>query len=785
MSGLVLDLFAGAGGWSEGARMAGVDSVGLELDPWACRTRVAAGHATVLTDIAAYPAEAFTGKVRGLIASPPCFPGDTPVLTRRGLVPIDGISVGDEVWTHASRWKPVLRIGRKRARVVRVKGQGTSGLEATPDHRIWTRTFRRWRSGRTREWRERWGEPEWTPASDCARRRWAMPVRFPEVPREWGMDPWLAGRWLADGWASPERGEVCWAVGNEKRTEFASRCPDASVSEQEGCARFTLYGSGPEAAWLLTEFGNGAARKTLPSWLFGAPHAERQAFLDGYLSGDSHEIAPGVRKAVTVSRTLACGIRILAASLGYDISEVRNNPPSRKTMHDGRVVRQRPWYAITVRTPNPQRPYVHRCGDHAWMTVRRVEDGRECEVVDIEVADDHSFVADGIVVHNCQTFSQAGQGEGVKELAALHSAIEACRDGWVRPERAWADARTPLILEPLRWAWAVKPEWIACEQVPPCLPVWEHMADVLRAWGYDAAALKLSSEQFGVPQTRLRAFLLAHREGVRFPTPTHQRYRHGEAQGAAEECQPSLLGPGLLPWVSMAEALGWEPGSRAWDRRVGGYAADAEAIPDDRPAPTVTLTNGRDVWRQTRDSGPAEEREPRELTEPSYTIRAAGSGKHPSGVKLVGNNSIGGEGLAERDGAEPALTVGSRADLWRLRVSNQEKGAARPLNAPASTVFFGQRLNEARWVTERPATTIAGDPRVFEPTDHHKPGGQSEDAVRITLSEAAVLQSFPPDYPFQGTKSRRFRQVGNAIPPLMAKAVFEAIGSRLLTGATP
>lgn len=67
----VVDLFAGAGGWSEGLGLIGLADVGLELDGAACRTRVAAGHLTIRCDVTSYPPERFVG-AEGLIASPPC-----------------------------------------------------------------------------------------------------------------------------------------------------------------------------------------------------------------------------------------------------------------------------------------------------------------------------------------------------------------------------------------------------------------------------------------------------------------------------------------------------------------------------------------------------------------------------------------------------------------------------------------------------------------------------------------------------------------------------------------
>jgi DNA (cytosine-5)-methyltransferase 1 len=49
----------------------------------------------------------------------------------------------------------------------------------------------------------------------------------------------------------------------------------------------------------------------------------------------------------------------------------------------------------------------------------------------------------------------------------------------------------------------------------------------------------------------------------------------------------------------------------------------------------------------------------------------------------------------------------------------------------------------------------------------------------LTVEQAAIIQGFPRGWKFQGKKTARYRQVGNAFPPPVAEAVGRAIAAIL------
>jgi DNA (cytosine-5)-methyltransferase 1 len=102
---------------------------------------------------------------------------------------------------------------------------------------------------------------------------------------------------------------------------------------------------------------------------------------------------------------------------------------------------------------------------------------------------------------------------------------------------------------------------------------------------------------------------------------------------------------------------------------------------------------------------------------------------------------------------------------------------------PASAPAFSLTEKARSWIHDRPSTTIAGDIRAFSPGGHRANDGRnneamvgrSENAIRLSPSEAGILQGFPADYPWRGSQTSKFQQIGNAVPPPLAEAVLRAL----------
>ncbi len=305
----------------------------------------------------------------------------------------------------------------------------------------------------------------------------------------------------------------------------------------------------------------------------------------------------------------------------------------------------------------------------------------------------------------------------------------------------------------------------------------------------------LNAADFGVPQTRLRLF---SGEWVP-PRPMHGRVP-----------VRTLDGRQLQRWVTVREAIG------DMVLRLAGEGGHREV-----ERPTLTARGaGSQFLHQVRIDGRASYLTEnmndgvRSLDEPSYTIRGKGTRHalvtHPPQVPgrparsltpKMRNDTL----IPSQEPGKPAKTIvaarneslyleDGTTDFMRRRAG---KGRAfdpilLDFDNASSTVTTqgtsagGERgranvlmIDEDRLFDvfkDRPATTVQGDPRVKSPGHHNDYGGLRGSGLRrLTVRECARLQSFPDDFEFIGTKTASYRMIGNAVPPLLARRIAEAL----------
>ncbi|MBP5935453.1 DNA cytosine methyltransferase [Streptomyces acidiscabies] len=258
---MIIDLFAGPGGWSHALTLLGARDVGLEWDEWACRTRAAAGLATVRTDVAAYPVRPFVGRVRGVIASPPCQAWSTAG-HRLGLIdqPLVHQAVAD------------LAAGRDtRERLLGACADARSLLAAEPMRYLHALHAA--------------GQPEWVLMEEVPA---VLPLwrQYAAVLRGWGFSVWAGILNAADyGVAQTRRRAIL--IASRTRTAAPPPPTHAELPEPD-----SLFGPG-RARWvsMAQALGWGATDRPVPTICAG-----------GGPGGGAEPFPSGSRKTLTDAR---------------------------------------------------------------------------------------------------------------------------------------------------------------------------------------------------------------------------------------------------------------------------------------------------------------------------------------------------------------------------------------------------------------------------------------------------------------------------------------------------
>jgi len=291
-----------------------------------------------------------------------------PVLTARGYVPASNLVVGDEV-----------ALPRYQANL--------SAQVVTADHV--TKASHRVVRG------NRWQGLPGRQGSDSTAH--VLPEKI-DLDEKFGR---LIGLFLAEG--SCDSGKAVFSFCDDETPTLVAETVrilgdygvEANVRQipVHRTCKVTIHGT----AWtrlLASLCGNGAGLKRLHSDLTAGPSVFLAAVLSGWLDGDGCHRKDGSREGVTISGDLAMGMYDIAQSLGHHPVLVRSEP----VMNSAAATRQPRWTLSMA----PGQGRCHQDEGHVWRKVRETRfDSFVGPVYDLTVEGDHSYVAEGVGVHNC------------------------------------------------------------------------------------------------------------------------------------------------------------------------------------------------------------------------------------------------------------------------------------------------------------------------------------------------------------------------------------------------
>lgn len=332
-----------------------------------------------------------------------CFAEGTLVLSKRGYVPIEALNVGvDEVLTESGEWHKVIAkaLTKKDADVVQVKANGVPNLICTPTHQIKAKPAAKW-GNKNRKAAIKKQNDVWVEAKDC-NEHYLKSVMPPEMDSNITADEWwLIGRWVADGHIDSRGKQYFISVGKYKWIKFenhARKWIGHIVNIEEcNCVQVGLIGLSDNAKAILKKIGKGAKNKVLPIEVISLNKELSTAFLDGYESGDGCE-CHGKKTYSSVSRSLLLGLAIVAQKVYGRVPAVYAGRKERISHIGDRQIHCNQEWNLTL---SPHYSFSFEDENGTWKKVKSVDDKGKADVWSIEVEEDHTYIAEGVVVKNC------------------------------------------------------------------------------------------------------------------------------------------------------------------------------------------------------------------------------------------------------------------------------------------------------------------------------------------------------------------------------------------------
>lgn len=418
----------------------------------------------------------------------PCFAKGTYILTEKGYIPIEDVSVGDKVLTHKGRWRKVTATMRRDgARLWDVNGFGILPTRTTAEHPYYvTKPDQPMEFKKVEQLDDSWYSTMVLPDAESdgySKEMW-----------------WIIGRYLADGWRverkdRPSGGRIVFAISDDKRAEFEQRLREAKLhgtyTKERTCGKYHVCNN--QLYEYLEKFGKYAHGKRIPREALCLPREKAKYFFDGYMSGDGRNDR---EEATSTSAALILGMCIIAQRLGKSVPAVYYTRRDEKCVIQGRECRQRDTYTFRISSKSVKGHY------RARYVCRELYQPTESDdfgtVYNISVEEDNSYVANGAIVHNCQDISVAGKQAGFQGNRSSLFFRVMYLVGQLKEE----DKPTYLFIENVKNLLSVNGGWDFARL----------LIEMDRA-GYDAEWQVLNSKDFGVPQNRERCFIIGHLRG--------------------------------------------------------------------------------------------------------------------------------------------------------------------------------------------------------------------------------------------------------------------------------
>jgi len=365
---------------------------------------------------------------------------------------------------------------------------------------------------------------------------WGTPTRIEHLPWEdppigFGADPqaawWLVGRWLGDGRLSfGGRGaSVIITCGAHEAGGLADTLAKIDAPWRQHPSRTAIDVSLHNHTlrdWLHRCFGHGATGTSLPAWALAMPRERRAALLGGYVSADGHTSARRVRVA-TVSKRLALGVRLLAEGLGHRAGLYHERQQC--STIQGRSVAAHPLWTVAWEATATAREAIEEDG-MVWSRIRDVSEphGEPETVYNLEVEEDHSYVAEGTIAKNCTDHSLA---KGARRKS--QGQFNLWGDDGLDP----VEERTRVTMhDPLRYLDCHDPDGGVIENVVEASiywRLWNSWLQGFRDLGYETQVVYLNSMfahppvrrdgtySLAAPQSRDRVYVVFKKKGLGKP----------------------------------------------------------------------------------------------------------------------------------------------------------------------------------------------------------------------------------------------------------------------------